>query len=104
MRSEPIEVKLPRDPRTADMPDAEPRYIKLRELFADWDPKENATRTVDPTRYLVKFGENVWAALRGVLNEVTQTSIAPVIDKCSGVFAAADVFNLDLGYGPQAHP
>jgi hypothetical protein len=75
-----------------------------------------AIDTVDATRYFVKYGENVWAALKGYLDECAATTAAPVIEKYTGVLAAADVFTesttfwvmesirLDLGYGSQVHP
>ena len=75
-----------------------------------------AIDTVDPTRYFVKYGENVWAALKGYLDEITHTAAAPVIERYTDVLAAADVFTesttfqvmqsirLDLGYGSQVHP
>jgi glyoxylase-like metal-dependent hydrolase (beta-lactamase superfamily II) len=75
-----------------------------------------ALDTVDPTPYFVKYGENVWAAVRGYLDAVTATAAEPVIEKYTGVLAAADVFTasttfhvmqsirLDLGYGSQVHP
>jgi hypothetical protein len=65
---------------------------------------------------LMKFGENTWAAVKGYLDEVTAVAAAPVIEKYTGVLAAADVFTesttfwvmesirLDLGYGSQVHP
>ena len=71
---------------------------------------------VDPTPYFQRYGENVWAALKGYLDEVTAAAAAPVIEKYTGVIAAADVFTesttfwvmesirLDLGYGSQVHP
>jgi glyoxylase-like metal-dependent hydrolase (beta-lactamase superfamily II) len=71
---------------------------------------------VDPTRYFLKYGENTWAAVKGYLDEVTAVAAAPVIEKYTGVLAAADVFThsttfwvmestrLDLGYGSQVHP
>ena len=64
----------------------------------------------------VKYGENSWAAVKGYLDEVTAVAAAPVIEKYTGVLAAADVFTeittfwvmesirLDLGYGSQVHP
>jgi hypothetical protein len=67
-------------------------------------------------RYFVKYGENMWAAVKGYLDEVTAVAAAPVIEKYTGVLAAADVFTesttfwviesirLDLGYGAQVHP
>ena len=75
-----------------------------------------AIDTVDPTPYFVKYGENTWAAVKGYLDAVTDTAAAPVIEKYTGVLAAADVFTasttfwvmesirLDLGYGSQVHP
>jgi hypothetical protein len=70
----------------------------------------------DPTPYFVKYGENVWAAFKEGLDEMARTAAAPVIEKYTGVIAAADVFTesttfqvmqsirLDLGYGWQVHP
>jgi glyoxylase-like metal-dependent hydrolase (beta-lactamase superfamily II) len=75
-----------------------------------------AIDSVDPTPYFVKYGENVWAGLRGYLDAVTDTAAAPVIEKYTGVLAAADVFTtsttfhvmqsirLDLGHGSVVHP
>jgi glyoxylase-like metal-dependent hydrolase (beta-lactamase superfamily II) len=75
-----------------------------------------AIDTVDPTPYFVKYGANVWAALKGYLDECAATTAAPVTEKYTGVLAAADVFTLDtafhvmqsvrldLGYGAQVHP
>ena len=72
--------------------------------------------TVDPTPYFVKYGENTWAAVKGYLDAITDTAAAPVIEKYTGILAAADVFTdsttfwvmesirLDLGYGSQVHP
>jgi hypothetical protein len=76
----------------------------------------NAIDGVDPTPYFVRYGDNVWAALRGYLDAVTAAAAEPVIEKYTGVLAAADVFTasttfhvmqsirLDLGYGSQVHP
>ena len=85
-----------------------------------WPTSPPASRTaldtVDPTPYFVKYGENTWAAVRGYLDAVTAAAAAPVIEKYTGVLAAADVFTasttfhvmqsirLDLGYGSQVHP
>jgi glyoxylase-like metal-dependent hydrolase (beta-lactamase superfamily II) len=75
-----------------------------------------ALETVDPTPYFVKYGENTWAAVRGYLDAITAAAAAPVIEKYTGVLAAADVFTasttfhvmqsirLDLGYGSHVHP
>jgi glyoxylase-like metal-dependent hydrolase (beta-lactamase superfamily II) len=80
------------------------------------DSSRDAIDTVDPTPYFVKYGENVWAALKGYLDECAATTAAPVVEKYTGVLAAADVFTedvafqvmqsirLDLGYGAQVHP
>jgi glyoxylase-like metal-dependent hydrolase (beta-lactamase superfamily II) len=75
-----------------------------------------AMNTVDPTRYFQKYGENAWAGVKGYLDEVTETAAAPVVEKYTGVLAAADVYTanttfwvmesvrLDLGFGSQVHP
>jgi glyoxylase-like metal-dependent hydrolase (beta-lactamase superfamily II) len=80
------------------------------------ESSRNAIDTVDPTPYFEKYGENTWAALKGYLDEVTATAAAPVIEKYTGVLAAADVFTesttfqvlqsirLDVGYGSWVHP
>ena len=75
-----------------------------------------AIDTVDPTPFFVKYPDNPWAAVRGLLDATTAAAAAPVIEKYTGVLAAADVFTasttfwvmesirLDLGYGSQVHP
>ena len=75
-----------------------------------------ALDTVDPAPYFVQYGANTWAAVRGYLDAITAAAAAPVIEKYTGVLAAADVFTastifqvmqsirLDLGYGLQVHP
>jgi hypothetical protein len=80
------------------------------------DHSRKALDTVDPTPYFVKYGENTWAAVRGYLDATTAAAATPVIEKYTGVLAAADVFTasttfhvmqsirLDLGYGSQVHP
>ena len=71
-----------------------------------------------PTPYFQKYGENLWAAVRGYLDAVAEAAAAPVIQKYTGVLGAVDVFTvptafsilesirLDLGYhgpgGPMA--
>jgi glyoxylase-like metal-dependent hydrolase (beta-lactamase superfamily II) len=72
-----------------------------------------AIGTVDPTPFFVKYGENNWAAVKGYLDAVADSAAAPVIEKYTGVLAAADVFTahtalwvvesirLDLGVGIQ---
>ena len=76
----------------------------------------NALDTVDPTPYFIRYGENSWAAVRGYLDAIAAAAATPVIEKYTGVLAAADVFTasttfhvmqslrLDLGYGSQVHP
>jgi glyoxylase-like metal-dependent hydrolase (beta-lactamase superfamily II) len=80
------------------------------------DHSRKALDTVDPSPYFVKYGENSWAAVRGYLDAITAAAAEPVIEKYTGVLAAADVFTasttfhvmqslrLDLGYGSQVHP
>jgi len=75
-----------------------------------------ALDTVDPTPYFVKYGENTWAGVRGYLDAVAAVAATPVIEKYTGVLAAADVFTasttfhvmqslrLDLGYASQVRP
>jgi glyoxylase-like metal-dependent hydrolase (beta-lactamase superfamily II) len=88
-----------------------------REYMADIaDNARRAIDTVDPTPYFQKYGVNVWAAVRGLLDATTAAAAAPVIEKYTGVLAAADVFTasttfwvmesirLDLGYGSYVHP
>jgi glyoxylase-like metal-dependent hydrolase (beta-lactamase superfamily II) len=83
------------------------------------DIAESSRKAIDGadlTRYFEKYGENVWAAFRGGLDEMVATAAAPVIEKYTGVLAAADVFTesttfqvlqsirLDVGYGSWVHP
>ena len=80
------------------------------------ESSRQAIDAVDATPYFQKHGENVWAALKGYLDEITLTAAAPVIEKYTGVLAAADVFTesttfqamqsirLDLGHGSWVHP
>src|SRR6266702_3647503 len=80
------------------------------------ESSRKALDTVDLTRYFVKYGDNPWAAFKGGLEEWVATAAAPVIEKYTGVLAAADVFTesttfqvmqsirLDLGYGSWVHP
>ena len=76
----------------------------------------SAIGSVDLTPYFVKYGENAWAAFKVGLDEMVRTAAAPVIEKYTGVLAAADVFTesttfqvmqsirLDLGYGSWVQP
>src|SRR4029078_13376186 len=88
-----------------------------RQYMADIaESARKALDTVDPTPYFVKYGEKTWVAVRSYLNAVTAAAAAPVIEKYTGVLAAADVFTasttfyvmqsirLHLGYGSQVHP
>jgi glyoxylase-like metal-dependent hydrolase (beta-lactamase superfamily II) len=82
------------------------------------DNAQAALGAVDPTKYFVKYGENVWAAVKGYLDEVTAHAAEPVIAKYTGVLGSADVkeftysttftimqsMRLDLGAGSQVHP
>lgn len=75
-----------------------------------------ALDSVDPTPYFIRYGENVWAGVRGYLDAITAAAATPVIEKYTGVLAAADVYTasttfhvmqsirLDLGYPSQVHP
>ena len=88
-----------------------------RQYMADIaDSSRKALDTIDPTPYFVKHGGNTWAAASGYLEAIAAAAAAPVIEKYTGVLAAADVFTtittswvmqslrLDLGYGSQVHP
>src|SRR4029078_7875384 len=80
------------------------------------ESSRKAIDTVDPKPYFVNAGETFWAALKGYLDECAATTAAPVIEKYTGVLAAADVFTedvafqgmqsirLDFGYGGPVHP
>ena len=77
-----------------------------------------ALDTVDPTPYFQKYGAvgNMWGAVKAYLGAVGDATAAPVIEKYTGVLAAADVFTPDVafwlmesirlnrGYGLQVHP
>jgi glyoxylase-like metal-dependent hydrolase (beta-lactamase superfamily II) len=77
---------------------------------------KTAMGAVDPTPYFQKYGENAWAGVKAYLDAITDAAAAPVIEKYTGVLAAADVYTanttfwimeslrLDLGYGSQIHP
>jgi glyoxylase-like metal-dependent hydrolase (beta-lactamase superfamily II) len=94
--------------------------IELHQAYIA-DIVESATtalQTTDPTPYWAKYGENVWAAVKGYLDAVTDAATAPVVEKYTGVLAAADIveftrsstfqimqsMRLDLGAGSQVHP
>ena len=75
-----------------------------------------AIDSLDPTPYYERYPENAWAAVKGILDETARRAAEPVIEKYTGVLAAADVFTLDvafqvmqsirldLGYGSWVHP
>jgi glyoxylase-like metal-dependent hydrolase (beta-lactamase superfamily II) len=88
-----------------------------QQYMADLDASIRTTLdTLDPTPYFMKYGANSWAALKGYLDACADTAAASVIEKYTGVLAAADVFTpstafqvmqsirLDLGYASQVHP
>ena len=88
-----------------------------RQYIADIETgARTALGTVDPTPYFAKYGENLWAAVKGYLDAVAEIAAAPVIEKYTGVLGAADVFTvptafsilasirLDLGYRMDIHP
>ena len=68
--------------------------------------------------YIAKYGAvgNMWGAVKAYLNAVGDATAAPVIEKYTGVLAAADVFTPDVafwlmesmrlnrGIGLQVHP
>jgi glyoxylase-like metal-dependent hydrolase (beta-lactamase superfamily II) len=75
-----------------------------------------ALATIDPTPYFQKYGQNLWAAVKGLLDAVADAAAAPVIEKYTGVLGAVDVFTvpttfsilesirLDLGHRMDVHP
>jgi glyoxylase-like metal-dependent hydrolase (beta-lactamase superfamily II) len=80
------------------------------------DCSRQALETLDPAPYLASRGGRSYAAMRDYLDALTAAAAAPVIEKYTGVLAAADVYTagttfrviqsmrLDLGYGSQVHP
>jgi glyoxylase-like metal-dependent hydrolase (beta-lactamase superfamily II) len=70
-----------------------------------------AIATVDPTPFFMKYGQNVWAGVKVYIDTVTEQAAAPIVQKYTGVLAAADVYTasstlalvesmrLDLGVG-----
>jgi glyoxylase-like metal-dependent hydrolase (beta-lactamase superfamily II) len=72
--------------------------------------------TVDPAPFFQKYGENAWAGVKAYLDACADAAAAPVIERYTGVLAAADVFTsstafwvmesirLDLGYASYVHP
>jgi glyoxylase-like metal-dependent hydrolase (beta-lactamase superfamily II) len=80
------------------------------------ESSRKALDTIDYAPYFAKYPDNPWAAFRGGLEKTVAMAAAPVIEKYTGVLAAADVFTesttfqvlqsirLDLGYGSWVHP
>jgi glyoxylase-like metal-dependent hydrolase (beta-lactamase superfamily II) len=80
------------------------------------ESSRKALDAADYTPYFMKYPDNPWAAFRGGLEDTVAAAAAPVIEKYTGVLAAADVFTesttfqvlqsirLDLGYGSWVHP
>jgi hypothetical protein len=80
------------------------------------DNIQQALVAVDPTPYFVRYGNNSWAAVKAYQDAQIDYAAAPVIEKYTGVLAAADVYTastmfillesirLDQGFGSQIHP
>src|SRR5712691_1778557 len=51
-----------------------------------------------PQPHFQKYGENLWAAVRGYLDAVADAAAAPVIKKYTGVLGAADVFTAPTAF------
>ena len=88
-----------------------------QKYMADIDASVRTALTqVDPTPFFANYGSNSWAAVKGYLDAVTEAAAAPVIEKYTGVLAAADVFThsttfwvmesirLDSGFASYVHP
>jgi glyoxylase-like metal-dependent hydrolase (beta-lactamase superfamily II) len=75
-----------------------------------------ALATVDATPYFRRYGNNSCAAVKCYLDAISDAAAAPVIQKYTGVLAAADVvtartafgvmesIRLDLGHASEVHP
>jgi glyoxylase-like metal-dependent hydrolase (beta-lactamase superfamily II) len=82
------------------------------------DASYRALAATDPTPYLTKYWPNHWGWVNGYLDEITRTATKPVVEKYTGVLAAADIepmtysttfmimqsLRLDRGVGSQVHP
>ena len=80
------------------------------------ESSRKALDTADFSPYIEKYPDNPWAVFRGGLEATVAAAAAPVIEKYTGVLAAADVFTesttfqvlqsirLDSGYGSWVHP
>ncbi|MFD7155523.1 MBL fold metallo-hydrolase [Kribbella sp. NPDC059898] len=101
--------------RLGTRPDVELHQRYIADIV---DSANTALASVDPTPYFVRYGENAWGGVTGYLDAVTAEAAAPVIEKYTGVLAAADIpslttsttfsilqsIRLDLGHGSQVHP
>jgi glyoxylase-like metal-dependent hydrolase (beta-lactamase superfamily II) len=80
------------------------------------DNIKTAIVAVDPTPFFAKYGNNSWGAVQTYQAAQCDFAAAPVIQKYTGVLAAADVYTastafillesirLDQGFGSQIHP
>lgn len=80
------------------------------------ESSRKALDEADFTPYIEKYPDNPWAVFRGGLEATVAAAAAPVIEKYTGVLAAADVFTesttfqvlqsirLDSGYASWVHP
>jgi hypothetical protein len=57
---------------------------------------KEALASVNPVPYYMHYGENFWAGIRGHLGAVTERAARPVIEKYTGVLAAADIEEFTL--------
>src|SRR6266480_636362 len=88
-----------------------------QQYMADVDASiSKALVSVDPTPFFQKYGDNPWAAVSALFDAWTDAGAAPIIEKYTGVIAAADVYTrstvfwvmesirLDLGFASYVHP
>ena len=80
------------------------------------DNVKKALTAVDPTPFFARYGNNTWAAVKTYQAAQVDYAAAPVIEKYTGVLAAADVYTastafillesirLDRGFDSQIHP
>ncbi len=52
---------------------------------------KEALAAIDPVPFYIRYGENVWAGVKGHLDAVTERAAAPIIEKYTGLLAAADI-------------
>jgi glyoxylase-like metal-dependent hydrolase (beta-lactamase superfamily II) len=55
-----------------------------------------ALASVNPVPYYMRYGENFWAGVKGHLGTVTERAATPIIEKYTGVLAAADIEEFTL--------